>query len=157
MFFSGITSATLFPDEPLKGLTFSVSDDFNEFILLEGTHFHSRTGHEFGNPEGKAEVGYFGSVETVRGLTEFDLTNLTNLPSVCLTFHVFNNGGLFDSGDFTNDFPFDGIIDVFAYEGNNLEDIDDYQKPPIYADTVGGFSTAALIVGDILSVDVTEI
>ena len=60
--------------EPVKaatiteGFTFSVADKYIGPAGV-GTHFHSSTGGEFGNPAGKAEVGSFFE-EEVRGLSE---------------------------------------------------------------------------------------
>ena len=131
-----------------NGFTFSVASGFDTSI---GTHFHSSTGGAFGNPAGKAEVGNFFS-EEVRGLSEYNLSGLGTATSAFVTFDVFNNAGLF-SGD--NDFPFTGDIEVVAYEGNNLENISDYQALSI--GTVGTFNTANLAVGDTLSLDLTSI
>ncbi len=130
------------------GLTFAIASGSNTSV---GTHFHSNSGGIFGNPPGKAEVGRFVN-EEVRGLSEFDLTGLGNASSATASFNVFNDGGLFAG---TNDFPFDGTILIETYSGNNAEDIADYQAPAI--DVVGSFSTAALLVGDLLSFDVTSI
>jgi hypothetical protein len=131
------------------GFTYAVAS--NGGACATGTHYHSNTGGAFGNPAGKAEVGNFLS-ECVRGLSEYNLTGLTVSPSAFVTFDVFKMGGLFAG---TNDFPFTGAINVFAYQGNNLEDIGDYSA--LRLDILGSFSTAGLVVGDVLSFDVTEI
>lgn len=52
------------------GFTFSVAA-----FDSTGSHYHSSTGGDFGNPVGKSEVGNFFS-EEVRGLSEYDLTLL---------------------------------------------------------------------------------
>jgi hypothetical protein len=129
-----------------EGFTFSVAD-LNGGAQGVGTHFHSSTGGDFGNPAGKAEVGDFGS-EEVRGLSEYDLTGLTVASSAFVTFDVFNLGGLFSG---TNDFPFNGIIDVLTYTGNNAEDLSDFQAP---GTAIGSFSTVGLADGSVLSFDV---
>ena len=129
------------------GFTFSVASAGSS--PSTGNHFHSNTGGAFGNPAGKAEVGSFSS-ETVRGLSEYDLAGLATGPAF-VTFNVFNDGGLFSG---TNDFPFDGIINVFSYQGNNTEDIADYQASP--ATFVGSFATAGLSVGNTVSLDITS-
>ena len=74
-----------------------------------------------------------------------------------MTFNVFNQGGLF-SGD--NDQPFSGRIFVDAYDGNNLEDISDYQVASVGA--VGSFVVTGNpapnpAVGSIFSFDVTAL
>lgn len=135
-----------------NGFTFSVASACGDTSV--GTHFHSSTGGDFGNPAGKAEVGSFGGAdcEEVRGLSEYDLSGLVASVSAFVTFDVFELGGLF-TGD--NDFLYDGPIDIVAYLGNNSEDTSDYQAASV--GSVGSFNTAALSVGDILSFDITTI
>ena len=132
-----------------NGFTFAVASAGG--TPTTGTHFHSNTGGAFGNPAGKAEVGSYGT-EEVRGLSEYNLTGLSTASSAFVTFNVFKAGGLFAG---TNDFPFTGTINVFAYQGNNLEDISDYQATNV--GSVGSFSTSGLLVGDILSFDILSI
>jgi len=132
-----------------NGFTFAVASAGG--TPTTGTHFHSNTGGAFGNPAGKAEVGSYGT-EEVRGLSEYDLTGLSTASSAFVTFNVFKAGGLFTG---TNDFPFNGTINVVAYQGNNLEDISDYQATNV--GSVGSFSTSGLLVGDILSFDILSI
>jgi len=131
-----------------NGFTYSVASSGDQTV---GTHYHSNTGGAFGNPAGKAEVGDFFS-EEVRGLSEYNMAGLGTATSAFVTFDVFKAGGLF-SGQ--NDFPFTGNINIVAYQGNNLEDISDYQAPSI--GTVGTFNTAGLSVGNTLSFDITSI
>ncbi|ROS05143.1 putative secreted protein [Sinobacterium caligoides] len=132
-----------------EGFTFAIASNGIDHTL--GDHFHSDTGGDFGNPAGKAEVGSFEN-ETVRGSSEYDLSNLALTSSAFVTFDVFTLGGLFAG---SNDFSFDGTINVFAYEGNNLEDISDYQATATAS--VGSFSTISLNVGDTLSFDITTV
>ena len=131
-----------------NGFTFSVADGYTG-PKDQGTHFHSSTGGEFGNPAGKAEVGAYFS-EEVRGLSEYDLTGLLTGSSF-VTFNVFNDGGLFSG----NDFPFTGNINVIAYQGNNLENLSDWQAASL--GIVGSFNTAGLSIGNVLSFDITSI
>ena len=128
-----------------NGFTFAVASGSD---TTTGTHYHSNTGGAFGNPAGKAEVGRF-STEEVRGLSEYDLAGLTPAASAFVTFNVFAEGGLFGQG------PFDGTISILAYQGNNLEDISDYQA--VSFATIGSFavSPASVDVGDIFSFDIT--
>ena len=93
----------------------------------------------------------------MRGLSEYDITSISTLTSAFVTFNVFNQGGLF-SGD--NDQPFSGRIFVDAYDGNNLEDISDYQAASVGA--VGSFVVTgnpapSPAVGSIFSFDVTAL
>jgi hypothetical protein len=132
-----------------EGFTFAVASGGG--APATGTHFHSSTGGVYGNPAGKAEVGSYSS-EEVRGLSEYDLTGLVASASAFVTFRVFDDGGLFGG---TNDFPYLGNINVEAYAGNNSEDISDYQAASIGA--VGTFSTAGLVVGNTVSLDITSI
>jgi hypothetical protein len=131
-----------------NGFTFAVaSDGSNQSV---GDHYHSNTGGAFGNPAGKAEVGRYYS-EEVRGLSEYNLTGLSAAASAFVTFNVFKAGGLFSGA---NDFPFNGNINVYAYQGNNAENISDYEA--VSLGLVGSFGTAGLLVGNILSFDITS-
>jgi hypothetical protein len=132
------------------GFTFSVATAVGGST---GTHFHSNTGGAFGNPAGKAEVGQFGGAgaggENVAGLSEYNLAGLSGASNAFVTFDVFSLGGLFGQSSYQ------GNINVFAYQGNNLKDISDFQAPAI--GTVGTFSTIGLTVSDTLSLDITSI
>jgi hypothetical protein len=128
------------------GFTFAVASAGGS--TASGTHYHSNTGGSFGNPAGKAEVGGLGG-EGVRGLSEYNLTALTLAPSAFVTFDVFRLGGLFGQS------AYQGNITVTAYQGNNLENISDYQATSV--GTVGTFSTVGLTTGDVLSFDITSI
>lgn len=130
-----------------NGFTFSVASGSDQ---NNGTHFHSSTGGDFGNPAGLAEVGNFSS-EEVRGLSEYDLTGLVSAVDAFVTFDVWGTG-LFSG---VNNFPFNGIIDVVAYQGNNAENISDYSAAS--AGSVGSFSTVGLSIGDVLSFNLTSI
>lgn len=135
-----------------NGFTFAVASGANIDV---GTHFHSSTGGDFGNPAGKAEVGRFGS-EEVRGMSEYDLTGLAASASAFVTFDVFKQGGLFGG---VNDTPFSGWILVEAYVGNNQENIADYQAPAVA--NVGSFFVNAITlnpsVGSVISFDITSV
>lgn len=131
-----------------NGFTFAVASGGDTSV---GSHYHSNTGGAFGNPAGKAEVGRYFS-EEVRGLSEYSLAGLAQASSTFVTFNVFKAGGLFTG---SNDFPFNGSISVYAYGGNNLENITDYQAASL--GLVGSFSTIGLLVGNILSFDITSI
>ncbi|MCB1762535.1 MAG: PEP-CTERM sorting domain-containing protein [Gammaproteobacteria bacterium] len=137
-----------------NGFTFAVASSCSGGVqTATGTHFHSNTGGAFGNPAGLAEVGEFGgsACEEVRGLSEYNLTGLSAGPAF-VTFDVFQPGGLFPGG---NDFPFDGDINVVAYQANNAEDVSDYQQTAV--GSVGSFSTVGMAVGDVFSFDITTI
>lgn len=127
------------------GFTFAVASGSD---TSAGNHFHSNTGGAFGNPAGKAEVGRY-STEEVRGLSEYDLTGLANSASAFVTFNVYSLIGLFSQP------PLAGTIEITAYQGNNAEDISDYQAASVA--TVGSFPVAGLGVGDVLSFDITSI
>lgn len=128
-----------------EGFTFSVADAFTGPVGA-GTHFHSNTGGAFGNPAGKAEVGGFFGTEEVRGLSEYSLAGISATGPAFVSFNVFLDNGLFGQGGG----PF--LIDVYAYKGNNLEDLSDFEVASTAF--IGSFSTAGLLVGDIVSLDV---
>ena len=134
-------------DPITNGFTFAVASGSDTTV---GNHYHSNTGGSFGNPAGKAEVGRY-STEEVRGLSEYSLSGLTNASSAFVTFNVFKQGGLFAGA---NDFPFTGNINVYAYQGNNTENISDYEATSL--GLVGSFGTAGLLVGNVLSFDITS-
>jgi PEP-CTERM motif len=142
---SPATAAVITP-----GFTFAVAG--NGSTNTTGTHFHSNTGGSFGNPAGKAEVGRY-STEEVRGLSEYNLTGLSTSPTAFVTFNVFKAGGLFNG---VNDTPFTGTISVFAYLGNNLENLSDYEAASL--GTVGSFAVGpGVSVGNVFSFDITSI
>ncbi len=143
-----VLCSTASADLITNGFTFAVASGGDTSV---GSHYHSNTGGSFGNPAGKAEVGRYFS-EEVRGLSEYTLTGLAQASSAFVTFNVFKAGGLFTN---SNDFPFNGSISVYAYGGNNAEDITDYQAASL--GLVGTFSTIGLLVGNILSFDITSV
>lgn len=128
------------------GFTFTVSDGFTG-NPEEGSHYHSSTGGDFGNPDGLAEVGGYAGGEEPRGLSEYDLTGLVGGGPAYVSFDVFAADGLFDQGGGVFD------IDIFSYQGNNAEDLSDYEAPA--TSLVATFSTAGLSPGDSLSFDVS--
>jgi len=130
-----------------NGFTYAIASGSDTSL---GSHFHSNTGGSFGNPAGKSEVGRFYS-EEVRGLSEYNLSGLST-GTAYVTFDVYKLGGLFSGA---NDFPFNGTINVYGYQGNNLEDISDYQASSL--GLVGSFGTSGLALGDILSFDITSL
>jgi hypothetical protein len=135
----------------VSGLTFSVGSDCSP--STGGDHFHSNSDGIWDNPSGKAEVGNFVGTcaEKVRGLSEFDLAGLSTTTEASVAFDVSQLEGLFPE----NSDPYIGWIRIVAYDGNNLEDLSDFQAPP--TGSVGRFSTGGLSVGDTLTFDITEI
>lgn len=130
-----------------NGFTYAVASSDDQ---AAGNHFHSSTGGDFGNPSGLAEVGAY-STEEIRGLSEYDLSGQANSTSAFVTFDVFSTG-LFGG---VNDFSFDGDISIIAYQGNNSEDLNDYEATATAI--VGSFSTVGIAVGDIFSFDILNI
>ncbi len=128
-----------------NGFTYSVADDYTGAVGV-GTHYHSNTGGAFGNPAGKAEVGGFFGNEEVRGLSEYNIGGLAVPSTAFVSFNVYLTDGLFGQGGGSF------LIDVYAYQGNNLEDLSDFEVATTAF--IGSFSTAGLAVGDILSFDV---
>ncbi len=146
---AGLLAGTAHAQLITNGFTYAVASSYDSTGW--GEHFHSDTGGSYGNPAGKAEVGRY-STEEVRGLSEYNLAGLAASSSAFVTFNVFKAGGLFAG---QNDTPFDGHISVYAYLGNNTEDINDYQAPE--TNFIGSFATSGLIVGGILSFDITSV
>ncbi len=131
-----------------NGFTFAVASNGSD--NSSGNHFHSSTGGDFGNPAGQAEVGrYFD--EEVRGLSEYNLFGLGNSATAFVTFNVASLTGLFP--EYQTPFGV-GTISVFAYQGNNLENISDYQAASVAS--IGSFSTAGLAVNNIISFDIAS-
>jgi len=130
-----------------NGFTYSIASGSDQSV---GSHFHSSTGGEYGNPAGLAEVGNY-SDEEARGLSEYDLTGMTTASDAYFTFDVYGTG-LFSG---VNDFAFDGIIDIVAFQGNNYEDLSDYQAT--ITASIDSFSTVGIDIGDIFSFDITSI
>ena len=130
-----------------SGFTFSVASGGN--AVATGTHYHSNTGGAFGNPAGKAEVGRFGT-EEVRGLSEYNITGLATATSAFVTFNVFKAGGLFRHQRFS----LYREHQCACHQGNKRENISDYQAASL--GLVGSFGTAGLLVGNILSFDITS-
>jgi hypothetical protein len=117
------------------GLTFSVASDMGIDTTV-GDHYHSGPG---GTHAGVAEVGSF-IFEEVRGMSEFDLSGLSSATSAYVEFKAYGFG-LFEE----NNLPFDGTIVLEAYQGNNQEDISDYQVASI--GSFASFSTEGLEPG----------
>lgn len=130
-----------------NGFTFAVADAFTGPTGV-GTHFHSNTGGSFGNPAGLAEVGRLFD-EEVRGLSEYNLTGLAAATSAFVTFDVYQLGGLFGQGNYA------GPIAIYAYAGNNTEDLSDFEAAPTAL--IGTFSSAGLAETDVLSFDILGI
>lgn len=137
------------------GLTFTVANDGPGSA---GSHFHSSTQTGDG---GFAEVGrgFFddgngGEVrEEIRGLSEFDLNGLTTASQAILQFEVLFPGGLFaDNAD-----PFDGIIALLAYEGDNFESIGDFQITPTFAISDFAINPIDFEGGETISLDITAL
>jgi hypothetical protein len=131
-----------------NGFTFSVADGFVG-ASSQGTHFHSSAGSGFGNPIGKAEVGGYDNSEEVRGLSEYDITGISGGGSVFASFNVYLMDGLFGQGGGGFD------IDIVSYVGNGTDDITDWEATS--TGTVATFSTAGLVVGDIISFNVSSL
>jgi hypothetical protein len=120
------------------GLTFSVASDMG-LDLTVGNHFHSHASGNYGTHVDVAEVGTF-LLEEVRGMSEFDLSGMSEASSAYIEFQAYGYG-LYEE----NNRPFDGIVSIDTYEGNNQEDISDYQRALV--DHVASFSTVGLVPG----------
>lgn len=134
-------------DYLVGGNEFSVADDCFD---PSGDHFHSDDGGSFGNGPDFVEVGNY-SCEVVSGMVEFSLAGLLPRFTAEVNCSVYLEGGLFSG---VNDFLTVFDIDVVSYNGNNAEDLSDFEIAPTYS--LGSFSTDGMVVGDEVSFDVTD-
>lgn len=130
-----------------QGFTFTVADAFIGPSGV-GTHFHSDTGGSFGNPDGLAEVGRLVT-EEARGLSEYSLAGLAAATSAFVTFDVYQLGGLFGQGNYG------GPISVYAYAGNNTENLSDFEAAATAL--LGTFDSTGLGTDDTLSFDIASV
>lgn len=149
---------------------YSIADNFvnhDKAIGVPGGGSHKHASNEDPvDPENStiivanaAEVGGFFGSEEVRGLAEFDLTGRQPVERATLLFDVANVlemglnsvpvGGLYGQEKYVGD------IAVIAYEGNNREDLDDFQAPSLAL--VGRFNTDELVADDTLDFDISQI
>lgn len=153
-------------DETINGLTYTVSDAFTDGGHGTGSHKHTSN-----NPgeqvapalgaaaAGMAEVGGFFDDESVRGISEFDLTSITGeADTAILMFDVVDLvaegfeptktvGGLYGQpGTYT------GTIQVYGFVANGSEDLGDYSTT---ATLLGTFSASGLVAGGTVSFDLT--
>ena len=154
----------------IAGEAFSVGNGFTAGTHPEGSHFHSSNLDELppGNPPiilpGAAEVGGFFGDEEIRGIAEFHLEPGATVDEAVLMFDVLDTfleglspepsgvDGLFGQG------PLDGVVDVFPYVADGLEEFSDFQAAPITSDPILAINVAdGLAGGDTLSVDITSI
>lgn len=142
-----VVSPLSFANTITQGFTYSVADAFIGSSGV-GTHFHSSTGGDFGNPAGLAEVGRLGD-EEVRGLSEYNLAGLAVAASAFVTFDVYQLGGLFGQANYS------GPISIFSFLGDNSEDLSDFQAAS--TGSVGTFNSTGLSVGDVTSFDITSL
>lgn len=153
----------------LPGNVYAIGNGFTAGNHPEGSHFHSSNLIDLpdGNPPiilpGVAETGGFFGDEEIRGVAEFPVQDM--FLRATLQFDVFDTfeagispiasgvDGLFGQGSY------EGFIDVFAYAGNGVEEISDYEAPPIGTDPILSFEVAPGLVtgGDTFSVDVTDL
>jgi len=130
---ASMMAPTVHADTITPGLTFTVARDDIEFFFRSNN---------------RAEVGTSGNFVLIRGLSEFNLAGLTP-GSAILTFNVFREGGL------TGQPPDNFDIGIVAYQGNNAENLSDFNVTTF--GRVGTFNTAGLAVGQTLSFDVTPV
>lgn len=153
----------------ISGLTYSTANGFTDDSGHPvGSHFHSTN---FDVPEGSpgfgfpgiAETGGFFGEEEVRGVSEFDLAGQTAVDRAILRFDVLDLSAIEDLGEspgthgglFGQDLN-GGNIDVFAFSGNNVENIGDYEIA-LASDEIPllTFDASQLSAGDTLEADIT--
>lgn len=132
----------------------------NEFTVASETpggwpddvphHWHSDDGDTYGTGTDWMEVGECcddGNFEETRGMVEFDLSGASTVDAATVEVQVAQLGGLWGQTG-----PGNFIIEVYVYQGNNAEDISDYN---IAATLLTSFGTSGLSVGQVLQFDVT--
>ncbi len=113
----------------------------DEATIATGTHFHSRYGD-------RAAVGYW-IFEESRGVLEFDATAILGATSGVLSFDLSTPDGLFKS----HDQNYLGLFDIYAYQGDGVvTEGDFYQLNTL----LGSASAANLVVGDTISIDISD-
>lgn len=157
-------------NDTLFGQTSSISNAFTagDRDHPVGSHFHSSNLDVLpdGNPPimvfDAAEVGGFFDDEEIRGVSEFNIQGPTG--KAILFFEVrdlFAEGLIFDERGVDGLFgqgAFEGLIDVFAYAADYMEQVSDYEIPPIQETPILSIDvTPSVRGGDEFSVDVTSI
>lgn len=135
------------PPCPALGIAFTVANDGGDG---PPTHYHSNPDGILGNPPNTAEVGRYLQ-EEVRGLSEFDITNLIPSNAAQLEFSVRSLVGLFP--DYPPPFGANNIA-IYSYQGDNAANIADYNSA--LGGAIGGFNAGGLQVGAVLTFDVTN-
>ena len=172
---TGITLAETAPavsslaQSQVAGTTYTIANGFTEGTHPVGSHFHSSNLSILppGNPSiilpAAAGVGGFFGDEEVRGISEFPVGE-TEVVSAVLSFDVLD---LFEAGlspdpngvgGLYGQDPLEGFVDVFPYAADFLENVGDYQAPPISETPLLSIEVADGLVfgGDTFSVDVTS-
>lgn len=165
------TPASLGTEISILGETASIGNGFTDTgVHPEGSHFHTSNLVPGDLPPGNpplipvdqvAEVGGFFGDEEVRGVSEFNLVGQPVATSATVVFDVFDLtsaglnvtplGGLFGQE------VLDGSVNVFAYRGNNVEEVSDYAGNLIQTDPLLTLDVASLSAGQTISIPVTDI
>lgn len=163
-----VVSQAVFVNE-FPGDAYAIGNGFTSGSHPEGSHFHSSNLIDLpdGNPPiilpGVAETGGFFGDEEIRGAVEFPVQDM--FLTATLEFDVFDTfeagispvasgiDGLFGQGSY------EGFIDVYAYVGNGIEEISDYEAPTIGTGPILSFEVAPGLItgGDTFSVDITDL
>jgi hypothetical protein len=127
----------------LNGQSFTVAQPKTQLVANTSTGLILRTGDSDPLSLGPEyddvlEVGAYNltQLEIIRGLSEIDVSSIKQLAiddpdrysylNANLYFSLFKQGGVRPS----NDNPFAGTIEVWVYEGDGAEDINDFRKYP---------------------------
>ena len=154
----------------VPGQTASIGNGFTDRIHPEGSHFHTSnldpTDLPSGNPPlipapGVAEVGGFFGDEEVRAVSEFSIVGLSSASQVTLLFDVFDVSSLGASPDPIDGLfgqgPLSGFVDVFAFAGNGVEEVEDYSAESITEAPIFSFEADSLEAGKTLQVDISDL
>jgi hypothetical protein len=152
----------------ISGVTYAIGNGFTaDSTHPEGSHFHSSNLGSLPaeNPSiplaGVAEVGGFFGDEEVRGLSEFSLVGQQVAQSAMLQFTLLDLvelgispdalGGIFGQE------AFDGMLEVYAYRGDNVEALTDYEVAASPDEPIAILDASQLTPGQLLEFDITEL
>ena len=149
-------------EEFFAASSFSVSFGIHEFDPEQHWHAHPE-GTAPGLPIQVAEIGGLIPVsgptnEIIRGFAEFDITGKLPADSATLKFRVFDVtdiSGVPVGGLFGQTTPYEGLLDVVVYSGDNSPDLADYDQAGI-GTLAGQINTTGAAAEQEFTLDITD-